>query len=194
MRKLFVAWLGAVLPLIALAHEGKTHTQEAAAPLAGEARAVADVLDQYAAALSANDLARVQPLLVAGDVFAAKDGVAAAQKKIAKQLRKYTAYGELLGVKGRPNLPKINANIATEAAKFRKYLKKSPPLLDSFAKEGTKFAVSDKNLEERREGAPWVPVPDREVQTAGHREARVAARRQRRQLRGPLQVRRLRLH
>ncbi len=83
----------------------------------------------------------------ASDVFAAKDGVAAAQKKIAKQLRKYTAYGELLGVKVDPNLPKINANIATEAAKFRKYLKKSPPLLDSFAKEGTKFAVSDKNLE-----------------------------------------------
>lgn len=83
----------------------------------------------------------------ASDIFAAKDGVAAAQKKIAKRLRKYTAYGELLGVKVDPNLPKINANIAAEAAKFRKYLKKSPPLLDSFAKEGTKFAVSDKNLE-----------------------------------------------
>lgn len=74
MRKLFVAWLGAVLPLIALAHEGKTHTQEAAAPLAGEARAVADVLDRYAAALSANDLARVQPLLVAGDAFSYFEG------------------------------------------------------------------------------------------------------------------------
>lgn len=83
----------------------------------------------------------------ASDVFAAKDGVAAAQKKIAQRLRKYTAYGELLGVKVDPNLPKINANIAAESAKFRKYLKKSPPLLDSFAKEGTKFAVSDKNLE-----------------------------------------------
>lgn len=83
----------------------------------------------------------------ADDIFAAKNGVKMAQDRIARRLKKYTAYGELLGVKVDPNLPKINANIASEAAKFRGFLKKSPPVLDSFKAEGTTFAVSDKSLE-----------------------------------------------
>lgn len=76
VQKLFAAWLAVALLTmgVAPAHEGETHTQEAAAPLTGEARAVADVLDQYAAALSANDLARVQPLLVDGDAFSYFEG------------------------------------------------------------------------------------------------------------------------
>ncbi len=58
----------------AYAHEGESHAPAAAAPLAGEERAVAEVLGQYAAALSANDLARVRPLLVAGDAFSYFEG------------------------------------------------------------------------------------------------------------------------
>lgn len=56
------------------AHEGEHTPAAAAAPLTGDARAVAAVLGQYADALSANDLGRVQPLLVAGDAFSYFEG------------------------------------------------------------------------------------------------------------------------
>jgi ketosteroid isomerase-like protein len=65
----------AVLSLgTAHAHEGEPHAIAPAAPLAGDERAVAEVLGQYAAALSANDLDRVRPLLVAGDGFSYFEG------------------------------------------------------------------------------------------------------------------------
>ena len=83
----------------------------------------------------------------ASDTFAAKDGIAHAQKTIATRLKKYVAYGKLLGVTVDPNLPKINLAIETEAAKFRAYLKPVAPLLKSFADEGTTIAPGDKGLE-----------------------------------------------
>ncbi|MGE0581564.1 MAG: nuclear transport factor 2 family protein [Steroidobacteraceae bacterium] len=56
------------------AHEGESHAPTATAPLADEERAVAATLEQYAQALSANDLTRVQPLLVDGDAFSFFEG------------------------------------------------------------------------------------------------------------------------
>lgn len=58
----------------AVAHEGEPHATAPAAALVGEARAVAGVLGQYADALSANDLARVKPLLVDGEEFSYFEG------------------------------------------------------------------------------------------------------------------------
>lgn len=75
-RQGFAATLacGLLLAGIAGAHEGESHPTIAAAPLAGDALAVAALLGQYADALSANDLGRVQPLLVAGDAFSYFEG------------------------------------------------------------------------------------------------------------------------
>lgn len=59
---------------LAHAHEGEQHAAPAAAPLSGDALAVSAVLEQYAAALTANDLDRVKPLLVDGDAFSYFEG------------------------------------------------------------------------------------------------------------------------
>lgn len=56
------------------AHEGEQHAPGAAQPLSGDALAIAAVLEQYATALSANDLDRVKPLLVDGDAFSYFEG------------------------------------------------------------------------------------------------------------------------
>ncbi len=74
-RQGFVVLASALLIAgIAGAHEGESHLTAAAAPLEGDALAVAVLLGQYAEAISANDLGRVQPLLVAGDAFSYFEG------------------------------------------------------------------------------------------------------------------------
>lgn len=56
------------------AHEGKTHASPASAPLAGSALAVAEVLAQYATALTANDLEAVRPLIADERAFSYFEG------------------------------------------------------------------------------------------------------------------------
>lgn len=64
--------LGATAP--ALAHEGEDHGPVAAAPSTPATRAVVAVLNQYAAAISANKLEQVKPLLVPGNDFTFFEG------------------------------------------------------------------------------------------------------------------------
>jgi len=56
------------------AHEGETHDPPASAPLAGSALAVAEVLGQYATALTANDLEAVRPLIADESAFSYFEG------------------------------------------------------------------------------------------------------------------------
>ncbi len=70
--------LALALPWVALpagAHEGEEHKPAASvAALSPDARAVTALLEKYAAAITANDLTRVRPLLVAGDGFSYFEG------------------------------------------------------------------------------------------------------------------------
>lgn len=70
-----LVFLATLLPVGAAdAHEGETHAARVATPLVGQALAVAAVLDRYAAALSANDLAAVRPLIADEDAFTYFEG------------------------------------------------------------------------------------------------------------------------
>lgn len=66
--------VSSLLPAATRAHEGETHAAPVAAPLAGDALAVAATLERYADALTANDLERVRPLILDADTFTCFEG------------------------------------------------------------------------------------------------------------------------